>query len=88
MSKISILGLALPRPPACWSSTYRGYEVRRVQVLMQASRTLGDSKSADRWLGSPVLALNRRIPCEMLTKPSCYPEVRDVLLRIEYGVYM
>ena len=88
MSKISILGLALSRPPACWSSTYRGYELRRVQVLMQASHTLGNRKSADRWLGSPVLALNRRSPCEMLTKPSGYPEVRDVLLRIEHGVYM
>ncbi|MCR8661670.1 DUF2384 domain-containing protein [Pseudomonas carnis] len=55
---------------------------------MQASHTLGNRKSADRWLGSPVLALNRRSPCEMLTKPSGYPEVRDVLLRIEYGIYM
>lgn len=88
MSKISILEWALSRPPACWSSTYRCYELRRVQVLMQATHTLGNRKSAERWLGSPVLALNRRSPCEMLTEPSGYPEVRDVLLRIEYGVYM
>ncbi|NVL39903.1 TnsD family Tn7-like transposition protein [Pseudomonas syringae] len=88
MSEISILGLALSRPPACWSSTYRGYELRRVQILMQASHTLGNRQSAERWLVSPVLALNRRSPCGVLAEPGGYPEVRDVLLRIEYGIYM
>ncbi|WP_082118783.1 antitoxin Xre/MbcA/ParS toxin-binding domain-containing protein [Pseudomonas veronii] len=88
MSKISIQGLTLSRPPACWSSTYRGYELRRVQVLMQASHTLGNRQSAERWLVSPVLALNRRSPCGVLAEPGGYPEVRDVLLRIEYGIYM
>lgn len=88
MSKISILGLALSRPLACWSSTHRGYELRRVQILMQASHTLGNLQSAERWLVSPVLALNRRSPCGVLAEPDGYPEVRDVLLRIEYGIYM
>lgn len=88
MSEILILGLALSRPPACWSSIYRGYELRQEQILMQATNTLGNRQSAERWLVSPVRALNRRSPCGVLTEPSGYPEVRDVLLRIEYGIYM
>lgn len=88
MSKISILGLALSRPPAFWSSIYRGYELRQEQILMQATNTLGNRTHADRWLVSPVLALNRRSPCRLLVEPDGYPEVRDVLLRIEFGIYM
>ncbi|WP_081818744.1 MbcA/ParS/Xre antitoxin family protein [Pseudomonas sp. PH1b] len=88
MSNISILGLTLSRPTACWSSKYRVYELRRLQLLIQATHTLGTRQNAERWLVSPVLALNRRSPCCLLTKPSGYTEVRDVLLRIEYGIYM
>ncbi len=88
MSKIAIYGLALSRPTACWSSTYRGYELRREQILIQATNTLGNRQSAERWIVSPVLALNRRKPCGVLAEPSGYPEVLDVLLRIEFGIYM
>ncbi|WP_087087310.1 MULTISPECIES: antitoxin Xre/MbcA/ParS toxin-binding domain-containing protein [Pseudomonas] len=86
MNKIAIHGLA--RSPACWSSTYRGYELRREQILIQATHTLGSRQSAERWLVSPVLALNRRKPCGLLAEPGGYPEVLDVLLRIEFGIYM
>ena len=36
----------------------------------------------------PALALNRSSPRGILAKPGGYPEVRDVLLRIEFGIYM
>lgn len=88
MSEIAILGLALSRPTACWSSTYRGYELRREQIMMQAAHTLADRLSGERWLASPVRALNRRSPCGLLAEANGYTEVRDVLFRIEYGVYM
>lgn len=88
MSKIEILGLALSRPPACWSSTYRAYEVRREQILMQATHTLGDRPSAENWLVAPALAFHRRSPCSLLAESKGYPEVRDLLLSIEHGTYM
>lgn len=88
MCKIAIFGLAISRPLAFWSSAYRGYELRQEQILMQATHTLGNRPSAQRWLVSPSLALNRRSPCGLLAEPRGYPEVRDLLLRIEYGIYI
>ncbi len=88
MNNIAILGSALSRPPACWSAYYRGYELRREQILIQATHTLGNRSSAEIWLVSPVLALNKRSPCSLLAEPGSYPEIRDVLQRIEHGIYM
>lgn len=88
MNTAKIYGAAPLSRPACWSSQHRCYELRKEQILIQVTHTLGNHQHAQSWLISLVRALNRDSPCRLLTKSNGYAEVLAVLLRIEYGVYM
>lgn len=52
-----------------------------------AIHVLGSVVLAQEWLAKPALALDGRIPRDLLNSVSGTKLVRELLLRIEYGVY-
>lgn len=60
---------------------------RFAEVLAQATRVFGSQAEAERWLGQPVIGLDRRKPIELLKTHPGARLVSEYLTRIEYGVY-
>lgn len=87
MLSIDLLGPCSPTPHHCWSSQYRCFAARRRQVLGQAAYVLGDERLAAEWLTRPAVGLGKRTPCSLLLEPDGYRQVRELLVRIEHGVY-
>jgi len=61
--------------------------VRYAKVLAQAQETLGSLDKARSWLGLENRALGGATPLSLLDTDIGAQAVRDVLGRIEYGVY-
>lgn len=57
------------------------------EVLALATEVLGSQDAAERWLESPVMALNRNRPIDLLATPAGTEMVKDLLGRLQYGVY-
>ncbi|MFJ5300027.1 MULTISPECIES: antitoxin Xre/MbcA/ParS toxin-binding domain-containing protein [Pseudomonas] len=74
-------------PFGCWSGEYRGYLVRRELILEIAERVLGTHRSAEYWLGLAAFGLGGQVPCDLLRTQVGYILVKELLGRIEYGVY-
>lgn len=53
-----------------------------------AAQVLGSSVLAKLWLEDPAVALDGQRPSDLLTSKSGEQAVRQLLLRIEYGVYI
>jgi putative toxin-antitoxin system antitoxin component (TIGR02293 family) len=45
-----------------------------------------DADTAEAWLLEPNLALNNQRPIELIGRPSGFDTVKNLLLRIQYGV--
>jgi len=58
----------------------------QVELLRQATETIGSEEAAMRWMGTPVRALNYATPISMLHDASGFEAVRVVLGRLEHGV--
>lgn len=52
-----------------------------------AAQVLGSQALADRWMERPAPALDGRCPGELLADDAGVEAVRELLMRIEYGVY-
>ncbi|WP_198674588.1 antitoxin Xre/MbcA/ParS toxin-binding domain-containing protein [Rhodoferax ferrireducens] len=52
-----------------------------------AMRVLGTRELAEHWLAQPALALDCQKPEDLLTTAAGIRTVKDLLTRIEYGVY-
>lgn len=52
-----------------------------------AAHVLGSHALAQEWLNRPAVALDGRRPIELLTDSAEAQKVKDLLMRIEYGVY-
>lgn len=72
----------------CLSIEHRYFAQRRELVLNEAERVLGAKKAADQWFVHPALALNYQPPCLLLSTSQGYRQVLDLLVQIEYGVYV
>ena len=57
------------------------------EVMTQATAVFGSTKEAVRWLGQPALALEGQRPIDLLSTSAGYDLVKDLLTRLEYGVY-
>ncbi|ATQ75767.1 antitoxin [Massilia violaceinigra] len=57
------------------------------EVMTQASAVFGSKEEGVRWLGEPALALEGRRPLDLLLTSAGYDLVKDLLTRLEYGVY-
>lgn len=61
---------------------------RVARILYIATLVLGDKEFAVNWLKTPKIALNNETPLSLLDTQLGANEVEDMLMRIEYGVYM
>lgn len=58
-----------------------------IEVTDTAHRVLGNRELAERWLAQPALALDGQSPLDLLTTTPGIEAVKDLLTRMEYGVY-
>lgn len=56
-------------------------------VFEKAFEVLGDNDSVEKWLTSPVPALNYAIPITLIDTDDGFKQVMNTLLSIEHGVY-
>ena len=58
------------------------------RILAHATHVLGDQSAAERWMVEPVVALDRRLPIELMTTPAGALAIDEHLTRMEWGVYI
>lgn len=61
---------------------------RVAHILGIAMSVLGDKEQAVFWLTTPKIALSNKAPLTFLDTELGANEIEDMLMRIEYGVYM
>ena len=59
-------------------------QIREIEAL--AETVLGDREQASKWLSEPNLATDDKAPITLLGDQRGYDRVKNLLLRIEYGV--
>jgi putative toxin-antitoxin system antitoxin component (TIGR02293 family) len=57
-------------------------------ILAKSIELLGTQAAAERWLSRPALGLNGHPPLELLQTPPGKNLVDDLLVQLEYGVYI
>ena len=57
------------------------------ELMTQARAVFGSTDEAVRWLAQPALALESQRPIDLLASSAGYDLVKDLLTRLEYGVY-
>lgn len=58
------------------------------EVFAKAAEVLGSEEEAQRWLEEPAMALDRRRPIDLLASPAGTELVENLLVQLEYGVYV
>lgn len=58
------------------------------EIRKKAAYVLGEVDEAQRWLESPARGLDYRIPVEVMLTENGRQQVYDLLLQIEYCVYI
>jgi hypothetical protein len=59
-------------------------QIEEISIL--ASAVIGDQDQAVKWLSEPNLAMDNRPPIDFIGEKDGYERVKNLLLRIEYGV--
>ena len=63
-------------------------ETFRVEVYAAAVELFeGDQKAALAWLNQPLRAIGHEVPSEYMNSPEKIQEVKDVIGRLEHGVW-
>ena len=58
------------------------------EVFAQASEVLGSEEEAKRWLEARAMALDQRRPIDLLASPAGTELVENLLVQLEYGVFV
>jgi putative toxin-antitoxin system antitoxin component (TIGR02293 family) len=58
------------------------------EVFARASEVLGSEDEAKRWLEEPAMALDQRRPIDLLASPAGTELVENLLVQLEYGVFV
>jgi putative toxin-antitoxin system antitoxin component (TIGR02293 family) len=58
-----------------------------IEVTELAERVLGGQAAAEEWMLQPAMGLDRQIPLHLLTSTPGIESVKELLQRIDYGVY-
>ncbi len=58
------------------------------EILTKATTIFGSQDEAEQWLESPAMGLDQRRPIDLLATPAGVEIVEDLLVRLEYGVYV
>lgn len=75
------------RPGAPLSATESSNVWRLADLITQATRVFGDQEAAERWFLEPALALDNRRPIDLVKTAPGAQLVKELLTRMEYGVY-
>lgn len=75
-------------PIGCWSATHHGFLTRFNYALAKGTQVLGSPKLAISWMIEPAIGLGYKSPCCLLTQQAGFSKVNELLIRIEYGVYI
>jgi putative toxin-antitoxin system antitoxin component (TIGR02293 family) len=60
----------------------------RTKAIVEAVALFeGDRKAAEHWLSTPVRGLGRRKPYDLLVTREGIQQVRDIIGRLEHGVF-
>ena len=66
---------------------HSGAALALIEVTDMAQRVLGTRKLAEQWLKEPALALDGKLPLDLIASAPGIEAVKDLLTRMEYGVY-
>jgi putative toxin-antitoxin system antitoxin component (TIGR02293 family) len=58
------------------------------EVFAKSSEVLGSEEEAKRWLEAPAMALDQRRPIDLLASPAGTELVENLLVQLEFGVYV
>jgi putative toxin-antitoxin system antitoxin component (TIGR02293 family) len=58
------------------------------EIFTKAMTVFGSKDDAEQWLESPAIGLDQRRPIDLLATPAGVEMVEDLLVRLEYGVYV
>ncbi|NJR44061.1 DUF2384 domain-containing protein [bacterium] len=61
--------------------------LRMSNIAQRAAEVLGSQESAERWLITPALGLDKRRPIDLLQSTDGTELVKTLLVRMDYGVY-
>ena len=61
--------------------------LRLASVTDQAIDVFGSREAAERWLSSPAMGLDQRMPIDLLHNAEGTEMVKTLLTRMDYGVY-
>jgi putative toxin-antitoxin system antitoxin component (TIGR02293 family) len=75
------------RPSELLSPEVSGRLWKFAEVLAKAIEVFGTRDDAEKWLGTPALALNKKRPIELLRSPVGVELVEQLLGRLDYNVY-
>jgi putative toxin-antitoxin system antitoxin component (TIGR02293 family) len=64
-----------------------GADLALMEVTQLAEKVLGSADEAEQWISRAAHGLEGKRPIDLLTNPSGVSAVKDLLNRIEYGVY-
>ena len=56
------------------------------EITLLATTVLGDKDKAQKWLSEPNVAMDNRPPIELIGEKDGFERVKNLLLRVEYGV--
>jgi putative toxin-antitoxin system antitoxin component (TIGR02293 family) len=57
------------------------------ETFARAADVLGSAEAAERWMATPAIGLNQRRPIDLMSTPAGVGLVRDLLERMDLGVY-
>lgn len=75
------------REEALLGSRHSDAAMALIEITTLAERVLGTLDLAERWLEAPAIALDGKRPLDLLTSAPGIEAVKDLLIRMEYGVY-
>ena len=75
------------RPHTLLSATESSNVWRLADLITQATQVFGDQDAAERWYLEPAIALDHRRPIDLVKTAPGAQLVKELLTRMEYGVY-
>ena len=66
---------------------HSGAAMALIEITDAAEKVLGSRELAEDWISHPALALNGKRPLDLLTTTPGIEAVKDLLTRMEFGVY-
>lgn len=88
MAEPLIIARRLVRADSGLTTQHGCFLERQGLILLMAAQVLGGRSSAERWIVEPARGLDHQIPYDLLSTSSGFGEVKTLILRIQYGVYI